>query len=86
MGNIEEVNYEMIFWSRLVVGFFACASFSTVFGRLTSKFIDIPWGLIILMFLYASMQPLYTFFDLKSVITIEDKEIANIYLVKDILH
>lgn len=54
-----EINDKVLFWYRLFVGFFAAAAFSTVFGRLTSKFIDIPVQITVLLFFYAAVQPFY---------------------------
>lgn len=52
------------FWFRLIIGLIACATFSTVFGRLLdSKFVNTPTLLSMLMYGYAAIQPLYAFFD-----------------------
>lgn len=61
------IDKELVFWYRLFVGFFAAASFSTVFGRLTSKFIDIPVEITVLLFFYAAVQPFYAILGVDSI-------------------
>lgn len=58
-NTIWQIDKAVLFWYRLFIGFFAAASFSTVFGRLTSKFIDIPVEITVLLFFYAAIQPFY---------------------------
>ena len=60
-GRINNPNFD--FWFKLGSGIFASVAMMAVYGRLNSKFINIPLIFVILLYLYAAIQPLYVMFD-----------------------
>jgi hypothetical protein len=56
------IDYDHIqFYIRLFIGTVATISFMAVLGRLNSSYLDIPQGIIMFLYLYASLQMLYPF-------------------------
>ncbi len=49
-------------WYSLLSGLIASFAMAAFFGRLTSKFINVPLWAILFLHLYAAIQPLYVFF------------------------
>lgn len=62
LKTLPNYEYQIGFWSKLIFGFLGSVSLMIVIGRLTSKFINIPLWIIMLLYIYAAIQALYPFF------------------------
>jgi hypothetical protein len=62
MYSMYVIDYDLVqFYIRLFIGIIATISFMAVLGRLNSSYLDIPQGIIMCLYLYASLQMLYPF-------------------------
>lgn len=57
--DVQKIN--LVF--KALSGFLVFLSMATVVGRLDSKFVNAQFGVIFLLYMYASIQPLFVFFD-----------------------
>lgn len=69
------------FWMSLASGLFASFSMAAFFGSINSRTINIPLWVILLLNLYASIQPLYVFFDKNITASIPHVEYLQISVV-----
>jgi hypothetical protein len=86
----HQVFWKINFMVQLFVGIFSCVAFIALFGRLTSKFINLPTTVILILYIYAAIQSFYAFFNLDfinlsdSTIPISLDDLGNIVVVAKI--